>query len=73
MNHLHLTIDELCDELRELDELDLLEMLDITSEELVDVFRKRIEKKRSLLEKKLSDIWKEDGDDFSAYQEIFTE
>jgi len=69
----HLTIDELCDELRELDELDLLEMLDITSEELVDVFRKRIEKKRSLLEKKLSDNWKEDGDDFSAYQEISTE
>ena len=69
----HLTIDELCDELRELDEIDLLEMLDITSEELVDVFRKRIEKKRSLLEKKLSDNWKEDGDDFSAYQEISTE
>lgn len=63
-------MEKLLEELRELDEIDLLELLEITSEDLVQVFRKRIEKRRKYLEEQMAGK-KEDerGDEFSLYQE----
>jgi hypothetical protein len=45
---------DLLEELKHLDEIDLLELLDITSEELVEAFPKRIQKRRKYLEQKLA-------------------
>lgn len=47
-------MEDLIEQLQHLDEVDLLELLDITSEEIVVAFQKRIEKRRKYLEEKLS-------------------
>jgi len=41
---------ELHEALKELDEIDLLELLDITSEDIVNAFQRKIEKRRTRLE-----------------------
>ena len=48
-----LTLDEISDRLKSLGELDLLELLDITSEELVERFRDKIEDNADDLEKEI--------------------
>ena len=58
--------EELREELKSLDEIDLLELLDVTSEDIVAAFEKRIQKRRKYLEAKLSgqrgsdDSWSSD-------------
>lgn len=54
------TIEELKDKLRQVDELSILELLDITSEELVDFLTDQIEEKCVELEEYFQD---EDEDD----------
>jgi hypothetical protein len=48
MNHI-----ELLEELRHIDEVTLLELLEITSEELVDTFRDRILEKDEFIRKEI--------------------
>ena len=48
-----LTIPEIKERLKQLPELDLLELLEITSEELVDRFSDLIEDKADILEKEV--------------------
>jgi hypothetical protein len=53
-NHvMPLTIPEIKERLKQLPELDLLELLEITSEELVDRFSDLIEDKADILEKEV--------------------
>ena len=50
-----LTIYDICDRLKNLDEISLLEVLDISSEEIVDRFSDKIEDKADELEEELRD------------------
>ncbi len=50
-----LTFSDICDRLKNLDEVSLLEVLDIASEDIVDRFNDRIEDKADLLEEELKD------------------
>tara|TARA_R100001460_G_scaffold52631_1_gene91527 strand:+ start:143 stop:301 length:159 start_codon:yes stop_codon:yes gene_type:complete len=50
-----LTIHDICDRLKNLDEISLLEVLDISSEEIVDRFNDKIEDKADELEEELRD------------------
>jgi|TARA_Y100000114_G_C11724394_1_gene310158 hypothetical protein len=50
-----LTIHDICDRLKNLDEISLLEVLDISSEDIVDRFNDRIEEKADELEEELRD------------------
>jgi len=50
-----LTFNELCEELTKLDEITLLEVLDISSEDLVNKFQDRIEDKQEELTTDLDD------------------
>ena len=50
-----LTIHDICDRLKNLDEISLLEVLDISSEEIVDRFNDEIEEKADELEEELRD------------------
>ena len=50
-----LTIHDICDRLKNLDEISLLEVLDISSEEIVDRFNDKIEDKADELEEELKD------------------
>ena len=50
-----LTLNDICDRLKNLDEVSLLEVLDIASEDIVDRFNDRIEDKADLLEEELKD------------------
>jgi len=50
-----LTLNDICDRLKNLDEISLLEVLDISSEDIVDRFNDRIEDKADLLEEELKD------------------
>tara|TARA_R100001079_G_scaffold107209_1_gene76035 strand:+ start:1102 stop:1260 length:159 start_codon:yes stop_codon:yes gene_type:complete len=50
-----LTIHDICDRLKNLDEISLLEVLDISSEDIVDRFNDRIEEKADELEEELKD------------------
>tara|TARA_R100001510_G_scaffold5052_1_gene3952 strand:- start:501 stop:659 length:159 start_codon:yes stop_codon:yes gene_type:complete len=50
-----LTLSDICDRLKNLDEVSLLEVLDIASEDIVDRFNDRIEDKADLLEEELKD------------------
>jgi len=50
-----LTIHDICDRLKNLDEISLLEVLDISSEEIVDRFNDKIEEKADELEEELRD------------------
>jgi hypothetical protein len=45
-----LTLDDLIEKLKQLDEVTLMELLEITSEDLVDRFRDLIEKQQDTLE-----------------------
>jgi hypothetical protein len=54
-------IDLLLDYLKTLDEVLLCELLDISSEELVDMFQERIAKRRSYLEKEVELMNEVDG------------
>ena len=51
-----LTLRDLCDKLKRLDEVTLLEVLDISSEDIVDRFEDMIEEHYDQLEKELEDI-----------------
>lgn len=51
-----LTLRDLCDKLRRLDELTLLEVLDISSEEIVERFLDEIEDRFEALSEELQDI-----------------
>lgn len=50
-----LTTHDICDRLKNLDEISLLEVLDISSEEIVDRFNDKIEEKADELEEELRD------------------
>jgi len=50
-----LTIYDICDRLKNLDEISLLEVLDISSEDIVDRFNEKIEEKADELEEELRD------------------
>lgn len=50
-----LTIHEIKDKLKEFDEVSLLEILDISSEELVEYFADKIEDKLEKLKRELDD------------------
>ena len=50
-----LTIYDICDRLKNFDEISLLEVLDISSEEIVDRFNDKIEEKADELEEELRD------------------
>jgi hypothetical protein len=50
-----LTIHDLFDRLKELDELSILEVLNLTSEELIDKFQYEIEDKFEILVRKFED------------------
>ena len=50
-----LTIYDICDRLKNLDEISLLEVLDISSEDIVDRFNDKIEEKADELEEELRD------------------
>jgi|TARA_E500000318_G_scaffold47818_1_gene44994 hypothetical protein len=50
-----LTIHDICDRLKNLDEISLLEVLDISSEDIVDRFNDKIEEKADELEEELRD------------------
>ena len=57
-----MTFKDLCDRLKRLPEIDLLEVLDINSEDLVDRFEDFVEQKRDYLEDELEieDIYNDD-------------
>ena len=57
-----MTFKDLCDKLKQLPEIDLLEVLDINSEDLVDRFEDFIEAKRDYIEDDLEveDIYNDD-------------
>jgi hypothetical protein len=57
-----MTFKDLCDRLKRLPEIDLLEVLDISSEDLVDRFEDFVEQKRDYLEDDLEveDIYNDD-------------
>ena len=55
-----LTLTDLFDRLKQLEETELLEILDITSEEIINRFEDVIEDKFEILEKLLT--WEEDND-----------
>lgn len=57
-----MTFKDLCDKLKELPEIDLLEVLEISSEDLVYRFEDFIEAKRDYLEEELEveDIYNDD-------------
>ena len=57
-----MTFKDLCDKLKQLPEIDLLEVLDINSDDLVDRFEDFIETKRDYLEDELEveDIYNDD-------------
>jgi hypothetical protein len=48
-----LTHNEICDKLKQLDEITLLELLDISSEDLIDRFEDLVEKNRAIFEEDL--------------------
>jgi hypothetical protein len=50
-----LTLPEICDRLKSIDEVSLLEILNITSEDLVERFQDLIEEKADNLEEELED------------------
>lgn len=50
-----LTIPDICDKLKRLDEVTLLELLDIRSEEVVDRFQDKVEERADYLEDLLDD------------------
>lgn len=50
-----MTFAELCDRLTHVDEVSLLELLDISSEDIVERFEDRIEEKRDYFEEDLED------------------
>ena len=50
-----MTFNEVCDKLSQLDELHLLEILDISSDELVDRFQDKIESKLDYFKQDLED------------------
>ena len=52
---MNLTFEDVCDRLKQLDEITLLEILDISSEEIVDRFRDLIENKFDDFKEELSD------------------
>lgn len=54
------TVHELCDYLESIDEVDLLELLDITSEELVAKFKDKIEDQFEYLLSELDNLNKEE-------------
>ena len=51
-----LTLRDLCDKLKRLDEITLLEVLDITSEELVERFLDEIEERFDYIASELEDL-----------------
>ena len=57
-----MTFKDLCDKLKQLPEIDLLEVLEISSEDLVNRFEDFIESKRDYLEDELEveDIYNDD-------------
>ncbi len=59
-------MEDLLEELKQLDEVYLLELLDIDSSLLVDIFHKRIEKRRKFLEEKLSGTERRDDDEWAS-------
>lgn len=61
-----MTFKELCGRLKSLPEIDLLEVLEITSDDLVDRFEDFIENKRSYFEEdlELDDVFKESEDEY---------
>jgi len=50
-----LTLDDVCDRLKQQDEISVMEVLEITSEELVDRFRDKVEDKLDYFAKDLED------------------
>lgn len=50
-----LTIPDICDKLKRLDEVTILELLDIRSEEVVDRFQDKVEERADYLEDLLDD------------------
>lgn len=52
---MNLTFEEVCERLKKLDEVTLLEVLDISSEDLVERFKDLIEDKLDDFEEELSD------------------
>ena len=52
-----MTFEDLCDRLIHIDEVSLLELLEINSEELVDKFQDKIEDKRDYLEEELEELY----------------
>ena len=57
-----LTLDDIKDKLKQLDEVTLMETLEITSEDLVDRFTDLIEKQQDTLELELDDNLSWDND-----------
>lgn len=62
MSHANLTLQELMEKLAQLDELSILDLLDITSEELVEFLSEQVvEKYNDLIEYFGDDVGEEDG------------
>lgn len=57
------TVNDLCDYLESISEVDILELLDITSEELVARFRDRIEDQYEYLLSEFENLNKEEEED----------
>lgn len=54
-----LTLPDICNKLKEVDEITLLEVLEISSEDIVERFQDRIEDQADRLEKELEDEFNE--------------
>ena len=63
-------MEDLLEELKKLDEIDLLELLDITSEDIVNAFQRKIEKRRTRLEEKVFGGTQELEDEEASSSEI---
>jgi hypothetical protein len=50
-----LTLPDICDKLKRLDEVTVLELLDISTEEIVNMFQDKIEDRADYLEEHLDD------------------
>ena len=54
-----LTLPDICNKLKEIDEITLLEVLEISSEDIIERFQDRIEDQADRLEKELEDEFNE--------------
>lgn len=59
------TFDEICEQLKETDEITLLEVLNISSEEIIERFQDFIESKLDFFQKDLEEQEEEENDSYT--------